>query len=785
MSLRRQLLATFALQGAGAVAVLLATLWLGARLGPQAQGAFSHLKAQIEFLAAFAMFGLPQALFYFLHAGRLDAARARRWAWASALLALPIAAAFGQRGLAQAAPLGWTLALAVGACVLHGQLRTQLLAGPASLWFNVATALPQLLVLAGVLLLVAAGLAGPQAWLLLFALAYGVAAAAAWQRLVRRPPPATAVQPAGARELLHYGTAAWLTAVLSTAALLGLQRLVAQWAGAAALGRFTMAATVVQGLLTPVAYAAPLLLRRWMDRPGGPAARRAAAWLFGLLLALALLVGAMAAAWPDLGLGPAYNGATLVLALLLAGGAAEAASRLLAVQASAAGLPWVAVRAEAARAAVLLLAALGAWAAGPPWPSLPALAIAWSLAAAAAALVFVGHARQANPAPDAGDEPGTTRPPAGRRVVLLGPANSIHLQRWAQAIVQRGHALCIVSQQRCDRALLPAAARVEWLPVTGPLGYFANALVLRRMLRRWGAQLLHAHYASGYGTSAMLSGFRPTLLSVWGSDVYEFPRRGAWQAALLRRNLRRATALAATSHAMADEVRRLTPERTQIAITPFGVDLTHFAPALVPRAGAALTLGIVKTLAPTYGIDLLLRAFQGLQADPQVRAAQPALGLLIVGDGPQRAELEALARQLGIAAQCRFVGAVPHEQVPVWLRQLDVFVAPSRAESFGVAVIEAGACALPVVVSDAGGLPEVVRDGETGLVVPREDVPALQAALKRLVLDEALRRRLGRAGREHVAREYAWEVSVDRMMACYEATLELMPKSGERAEPGA
>ena len=110
---------------------------------------------------------------------------------------------------------------------------------------------------------------------------------------------------------------------------------------------------------------------------------------------------------------------------------------------------------------------------------------------------------------------------------------------------------------------------------------------------------------------------------------------------------------------------------------------------------------------------------------------------------------------------------------------------PAFYVTFGVAVIEAGACALPVVVSDAGGLPEVVRDGETGLVVPREDVPALQAALKRLVLDEALRRRIGRAGREHVAREYAWEVCVDRMMACYEATLELMPKSGERAEPGA
>ncbi len=143
--------------------------------------------------------------------------------------------------------------------------------------------------------------------------------------------------------------------------------------------------------------------------------------------------------------------------------------------------------------------------------------------------------------------------------------------------------------------------------------------------------------------------------------------------------------------------------------------------------------------------------------------------LLIVGDGPQSAELEALAHQLSIAQRTQFAGAVAHAEVPAWLNRLDIYAAPSRldSESFGVAVIEASACALPVVVSDAGGLPEVVQDGETGLVVPRDDVPALQAALKRLVLDAALRQELGRRGRAHVAREYEWGHCVDVMERCY------------------
>ena len=352
------------------------------------------------------------------------------------------------------------------------------------------------------------------------------------------------------------------------------------------------------------------------------------------------------------------------------------------------------------------------------------------------------------------------------RIALLGPANSIHLQRWAHALAERGHAVGVFTQHACKRELLPAAASVFVLPLRGSLGYFTNAWRVRQLLLRWRADVVNAHYASGYGTTAALCGVRPVLLSVWGSDVYDFPYESALKGRLVRGNLRRATAIASTSHAMARQVRRLTPERREIVVTPFGVDLAQFAPA--PHPDRPLTIGTVKSLAPKYGVDLLLRAFAGLAADDEAKAAAAGCRLLIVGDGPQRAELEALARDLGIASHTEFAGAVAHTDVPAWLNRLDIYAAPSRldSESFGVAVIEASACALPVVVSDAGGLPEVVRDGKTGLVVPRNDVSALQAALARLVLDRALRARLGRAGRLHVEREYEWGRCVDVMEHC-------------------
>ncbi|MEQ1682346.1 MAG: hypothetical protein ABL916_01755 [Burkholderiaceae bacterium] len=397
MSLRRQLGVSLLVQGAGSAALLLATLWLGAKLGPEQQGVFSHTKAEIEFIAAFAMFGLPQALFYFVKLSRLGRGAALRWAAGSGLLALAIGAvcAAVQHPRSGAFAVA-ALAIAVALSVFHGQLRSLLLVGQRTEWFNLATAWPQLVVLLGVLVLVALGAASEPRWPWLFALAFGSAAVLALWRLRAAPgAPATAPE-AGWRELGHYGLAAWLTAALSTAAVLLVQRWVGHGQGAAVLGVFTMAMTLVQLPLTPVNYAAPLLFRRWMERPGARASQRWAAVLFAALLGVAVLVWLAAPLWPRLGLGPGYAGLAQALAVLLVGGAAEAASRVLGVNANAVGTPWVAARAETARWAVLGVG----WLAPLPAGLLPMCAL-WSAAALAAAAVFAFQSRGATPWPEA------------------------------------------------------------------------------------------------------------------------------------------------------------------------------------------------------------------------------------------------------------------------------------------------------------------------------------------------------------------------------------------------
>jgi len=133
------------------------------------------------------------------------------------------------------------------------------------------------------------------------------------------------------------------------------------------------------------------------------------------------------------------------------------------------------------------------------------------------------------------------------KVVLLAPASVVHTQRWVEALHARGVELLLATQHDAGDWRPPPGVRQVRLQHDGSVGYFRNVPPLRRLLREERPDLLHAHYASGYGTTASWAGFRPTLLSVWGSDVYDFPREGRLQAWLLRRNLRRASAVASTS----------------------------------------------------------------------------------------------------------------------------------------------------------------------------------------------------------------------------------------------
>jgi len=156
------------------------------------------------------------------------------------------------------------------------------------------------------------------------------------------------------------------------------------------------------------------------------------------------------------------------------------------------------------------------------------------------------------------------------------------------------------------------------------------------------------------------------------------------------------------------------------------------------------------------GIDTVIRAL------PAIRAAVPAARYAVAGMGSRQGALQALVAELGLGDAVRLLGFVPDDELPALYNAADVFVLVSRrydllVEGFGIAIVEASASGLPVIASRSGGIPEAVREGETGLLVDQDDAAAVAQTAIRLLGDERLRHRMGAAGREAVERYYNWD----------------------------
>jgi glycosyltransferase involved in cell wall biosynthesis len=246
-----------------------------------------------------------------------------------------------------------------------------------------------------------------------------------------------------------------------------------------------------------------------------------------------------------------------------------------------------------------------------------------------------------------------------------------------------------------------------------------------------GADLVHAHWLPS-GAVAMTTR-RPFVVQVWGTDV-ELARR---VPSLARRVLRRARLVIAPSSALAEEAVRLGAE--DVRVIPSGIDL----PAAVGEEADPPEVLYAGRLSAEKGVRELVAAADGLP-------------LVVAGDGPLRGEVPGA------------LGFVPHDELVRLYERAAVVACPSRREGFGVVCAEAMAYGRPVVAGDVGGLRDLVRHEETGLLVPPGDVEALRAALQRLLADPDLRRRFGESGRARIAEHFTWQRFGDEMLRAYE-----------------
>ena len=290
------------------------------------------------------------------------------------------------------------------------------------------------------------------------------------------------------------------------------------------------------------------------------------------------------------------------------------------------------------------------------------------------------------------------------------------MEKWCGWFLSRGHEVHMIS---FTDGKLPGVVfhRID-LGLSGSesdlakLKYLTQGKRIRRLVKDIKPDVVNVHYATSYGAVAALSGIRGYVLSVWGADVYDFPRKSPLHRLLLRYSLSRAKLLFSTSRAMAKETRKYT--RKAIKITPFGVDTELFTPDKRSRGDdKSFVIGTVKKLEPKYGIDVLLKAAAIL------REKLPELRIVIAGNGVNEKEYHQMAEELGLGDIIRWTG---------------------------------------FMISDVPGLMEATRPGYTSVVVPRKDPEKLAEALLRLAEDEELRRKLGRNGRRFAVRRYSLDV---------------------------
>lgn len=349
---------------------------------------------------------------------------------------------------------------------------------------------------------------------------------------------------------------------------------------------------------------------------------------------------------------------------------------------------------------------------------------------------------------------------------MLANLAGSHSVCWVNHFRRRGYEVHVFSVGEAHAVLdgVQIHRMQERLPFK--LDYFREVRRVRELVAKVRPAFVHAHYASGYGTLGRLIGFHPYIVSVWGSDVYEFPHRSPVHRWLLQRNLAAADYLCSTSEDMARETRKYTSKR--ILITPFGVDCNFFSPNKIPSAEMGeFVIGTVRSMDESYGIDTLLKAFKILVD----RHPRSPCKLVIVGGGGREDEYKRLGQRLGLGTKVQFMGKVPHDRVPDYLRSFSVFAALSRRESFGVAVLEASACGIPVVVSNVGGLPEIVVDGQTALMVSPDDEIGAADCFEKLFISSQLRNSLGQAGQRWVRERFEWNRTARVMETLYAEVL--------------
>lgn len=341
------------------------------------------------------------------------------------------------------------------------------------------------------------------------------------------------------------------------------------------------------------------------------------------------------------------------------------------------------------------------------------------------------------------------------KICFLAPANNYHTIKWCNWFSSRGHEVSVISFVNGEIK----GTKIYWINSGAEtnasdvkkLKYLLQAGKVRKIIKLINPDIVNAHYATSYGTVAALAGLRGYILSVWGSDVYDFPNKSLLHKILLKYSLFRAKNIFSTSKSMAKEINKYTSKK--VYVTPFGVDMDLFNPnkrRLDRDKNVEFIVGTVKALKEKYGIEDILRAVA------IVREKYPEINikLRIAGKGEDEYRYKKIAKQIEIDDITTWLGFISQEEAAMEWANMDVAIIASISESFGVSAVEAEACETATIITNIPGLMEATDPSITSIVVKRHCAEEIAEAIYYLYNHEELRYKMGKAGRRYVFERY-------------------------------
>jgi glycosyltransferase involved in cell wall biosynthesis len=316
-------------------------------------------------------------------------------------------------------------------------------------------------------------------------------------------------------------------------------------------------------------------------------------------------------------------------------------------------------------------------------------------------------------------------------------------------------------------AALKGAFQAELVECRGQVD-FAAAKKIRDLAKATGSDIVHAHgyKADIYSFLAFRGRERPSLVSTCHT-WYDNDLAVRMYGAVDRWVLRHFDQVVAVSPSVRDRLLHAGVLGQKIQCIRNGIDYDRFAQAAsgrcYDRSSSALRVGLVGRLAPEKGVDVFLRSIALLAGEGA------AAEFTVAGDGPDRAALEYLLRELGMEDRVRLIGS--QSDMAAHYASLDILVSASRHEGLPMAMLEGMASGLPVLATKVGAVPQVVVDGQTGILVPPGSPEALAEGLAWMLRDAPLRERFGRAGQDRVRNEFSAERMAREYLSVYRRAL--------------